>query len=135
MKKIIYLLVLVGVLAACKPEAEVLDISGEWRLTDMTLTKSVQLGDQTIEIYIAFKQDNTFDLWQFLGAGRYEKFTGTWTLAEDILTGKYSDGSQWGNVYRVSLKNDTLTLEATENSSDVYTYTRTTIPSGGPSTL
>ena len=105
-----------------------MDITGEWQLTDMTLTKSVQLGSEAVDIYISFAADNTFNLWQFLGAGRYEHFDGTWTLAEDILTGTYSDGNAWGNAYKVSLEGDLLTLEATQNSSDIYIYSRTTIP-------
>ena len=105
-----------------------LDIAGEWQLTDMTLTKAVQIGDQKVDIYMAFASDNTFDLWQFLGAGRYQHFSGTWELSGDCLTGKYSDGSLWGNIYKVSIVDNILTMEATQNSSDIYKYTRTTIP-------
>ena len=101
----------------------------------MTLTKAMQIGDQTVDVYMAFKADNTFDMWQFIGAGRYQKYSGTWTLTDDMLTGKYSDGVQWGNIYKVSLEKDLLTMEATEESNDIYVYARTTIPSGGPGRL
>lgn len=117
-------------LCSCKETKDEapLDITGEWQLSDMTLTKSVQIGDEKVDIYMAFAADNTFDLWQFLGAGRYQHFSGTWELSGDSLTGKYSDGSVWGNIYKVSVADNILTMEATQNSSDIYKYTRTTIP-------
>lgn len=104
------------------------DITGEWKLTDLTLTKSVQVGSEAVDVYISFASNKSFDLWQFLGAGRYEHFSGTWELSENSLTGKYSDGTTWGNIYDVSVSGNELTMVATKNSSDIYKYTRTTIP-------
>lgn len=104
------------------------DITGEWKLTDLTLTKSVQVGSEAVDVYISFASNKSFDLWQFLGAGRYEHFSGTWELSGNSLTGKYSDGTTWGNIYDVSVSGNELTMVATKNSSDIYKYTRTTIP-------
>ena len=117
-----------AILCGCSQKDKPADIIGEWNLTDMELTKSVSIGTETIDIYISFAADNTFNLWQFIGAGRYEHFTGTWALTEGLLTGKYSDGAEWGNAYTVSCSDDILTMTATVNSSDVYVYTRCTIP-------
>lgn len=128
MKRIILFVVLVVLLCGCKPQTKVLDITGEWRLTDLVLTKSVQIGSEEVDIYMSFAADNTFEMWQFLGAGRYEYYSGTWMLTEDILTGKYTDGADWGNVYKVTCEADVLTMTATVNSSDIYTYSRTVIP-------
>lgn len=130
MKRLAIILSCVLLLCGCNgsKSSAPIDITGEWRLTDLTLTKSVQIGNEAVDIYISFNADKSFGLWQFLGAGRYEHFTGSWELSEDSLTGKYSDGSSWGNVYKVSVTDNTLTMTATENSSDIYTYTRTSIP-------
>ena len=38
-----------------------LDITGEWQITQLT-TKSVQVGDQTVDIYVAFTSAGNFDL-------------------------------------------------------------------------
>lgn len=128
MKRIIFIISILALLCGCMPEAKVLDITGEWRLTDLELTKSVQIGNEEVDVYISYSVDNTFEMWQFLGAGRYEYFSGTWALTEDILTGKYTDGTNLGNVYKVTCEADILTMTATVNSSDIYTYSRTTIP-------
>ena len=128
MKRIIFIISILELLCGCMPEAKVLDITGEWRLTDLELTKSVQIGNEEVDVYISYSVDNTFEMWQFLGAGRYEYFSGTWALTEDILTGKYTDGTNLGNVYKVTCEADILTMTATVNSSDIYTYSRTTIP-------
>lgn len=132
MKRLVLILSFVLLLCGCKggggKSSAPIDITGEWRLTDLTLTKSVQIGSEEVDIYISFAADKKFDLWQFLGAGRYEHFSGTWELSGDNLTGKYSDGTAWGNVYKVSVSDNVLTMEATQESSDIYKYTRTTIP-------
>lgn len=128
MKRITICLLLMTFLCGCREKVSHMDITGEWRLTDMALTKSVQIGDEEVDIYISFSADSTFAMWQFLGAGRYAPYAGKWSLSEDILSGTYDDGYSWGNVYKVSLEDDTLTLEATQNSSDTYVYSRTAIP-------
>lgn len=130
MKRLTIILSCMLLLCACggSKSSEPLDITGEWKLSDLTLTKSVQIGSEAVDIYISFAADKSFDLWQFLGAGRYEHFSGTWELSGDSLTGKYSDGSAWGNIYKVSVSGNELTMEATQESSDIYKYTRTTIP-------
>lgn len=128
MKKFIIVLLSVIVLTGCREKDKPVSIIGDWCLTDLTLTRSVIIGSEEVEVYIRFKDDGSFDLWQYLGAGRFHKFTGTWSLTENILTGKYSDGSEWGNIYDVDCKDDELILTATDNSSDIYVYTRTTIP-------
>lgn len=128
MRRIFMFILSAIALCCCNEKEKPADIIGEWNLTDMELTKSVSIGAETIDIYISFAADNTFNLWQFIGAGRYEHFSGTWALTEGLLTGKYSDGAEWGNAYTVSCSDDILTMTATVNSSDVYVYTRCTIP-------
>lgn len=111
-------------LAGCKEEPGVenkgIDIVGQWELMDVDV-KSIVVGDQTVEIFIDFKADNTFALWQKIGEGRHREYTGTWTLTEQTLTGKYSDGKSWGSEYCVSL-DETGNLHMGENKTGSETY-------------
>lgn len=119
------------IMASCGGEKQpkALDITGQWELTDITETKSVQIGSEKIEIYIDFKSDNTFALWQKLGEGRHRKYEGTWTLTESVLTGKYSDGKAWGASYEVSIEDGTLVMSEQKAGMQTYIYHSCTIPS------
>ena len=62
--RMILMLIISLVMVSCKEEQpKVLDITGQWELADIVDTKSVQIGSETVEIYIDFKADNTFELW------------------------------------------------------------------------
>lgn len=108
---------------------KVIDITGQWELVDIVETKSVQIGDQPVEVYIDFKADNTFVLWQKLGEGRHRKYEGTWALAESTLTGKYSDNKPWGASYEISMEDGTLMMSETKAGVETYIYHTCTIPS------
>ncbi len=109
-------------------------ITGEWNLTGAELTvKSTQIGTETVDVYIAFNADGTFDMYQMTGRGRYDYYGGKWKLSGTVLEGTYNDpkkpnGKPWGNVYEVQVNGDELVMTATRNSSDRYTYTRCVIP-------
>lgn len=130
MRKVISML-LIGasfILAGCGngngeggKEKNPLDITGTWELTGIEITKAAQLGDETIEVVITFNADKTFSLSQILGAGRPKEFSGTWTLTETTLTGKYANGKAWGSSYEVSVENGTLTMTP-ESGAERYTY-------------
>lgn len=124
------MLIISLVMVGCKEEKpKVLDITGQWELADIVDTKSVQIGSETVEIYIDFKADNTFELWQKLGEGRHRKHEGTWTLTESVLTGKYSDGKAWGASYEVSIEDGTLVMSEQKAGMQTYIYHSCTIPS------
>lgn len=129
--KMMILLAVSLIMASCGSEKQpkVLDITGQWELADIVDTKSVQIGSEKIEIYIDFKEDNTFSLWQKLGEGRHKKYEGTWTLTETVLTGKYSDGKAWGASYEVSREEGTLTMSEQKAGMQTYIYNSCTIPS------
>lgn len=127
--RMILMLIISLVMVSCKEEQpKVLDITGQWELADIVDTKSVQIGSETVEIYIDFKADNTFELWQKLGEGRHRKHEGTWTLTESVLTGKYSDGKAWGASYEVSREEGTLTMSEQKAGLQTYIYNTCTIP-------
>ena len=128
--RMILMLIISLVMVSCKEEQpKVLDITGQWELADIVDTKSVQIGSETVEIYIDFKADNTFALWQKLGEGRHRKHEGTWTLTESVLTGKYSDGKAWGASYEVSIEDGTLVMSEQKAGMQTYIYHSCTIPS------
>lgn len=90
-----------------KKGMQVTDIIGEWELVDLQ-TRSITIGDQTIETFITFREDNTFGLSQMIGSGRFHDFEGTWTLDGDILNGVYSDGASWAYPYQISIEDGML---------------------------
>ena len=73
--------------ASCEPDPKdtPLVLEGQWQITQLT-TKAVTIGDQQVDVYIAFSGDGSFDLYQMLGTGRYRAFSGTWQLTDDILS-------------------------------------------------
>jgi hypothetical protein len=130
--RLIMMLAVSLIMASCgggEKQPKALDITGQWELTDIIETKSAQIGSETIEVYIYFKEDNTFAMWQKLGEGRHRKYEGTWTLTESVLTGKYSDGKAWGASYEVSREEGTLTMSEQKAGIQTYIYNSCTIPS------
>ena len=134
MKKSLYIIsaVLLLLLGSCTKEESSSRIAGQWNLTDLKLTtKSAEIGSQKVDIYIDSKNDNSYEMYQMLGQGRYRYFKGAYKLEGDILKGNYHEPnsvSEWGNSYRIELSGDKLIMTALVESSDVYTYTKTTIP-------
>ena len=130
--RIILFAVLVMMVSACGDKGgdskKGLDITGQWELIDIE-TKAVQIGEAEIEVYIEFKKDNSFNLWQMIGAGRFEKMTGTWILNQNVLSGKYSDGKAWGANYEVGIESGNLVMTETKQDIQTYIYRKCTIPS------
>ncbi len=104
-------------------------IQGEWHLSSW----SGEMSEQ-IDIYVEFKADNTFNLYQkdWNTPIYYVHYTGTYLIADGVITGKYSDGKNWGatNGYNVSLSKDNgqLTLIDVDNSDDISLFVPVTIP-------
>ena len=97
-----------------------IDIVGEWHCTP---------AEFTADVYVAFMEDGSFDLYQMVGQGRYRHFDGSWSVERNILSGSYADGTPWGSSYAVTkLDDNTLTLTAENGSMEVMTYYRESIP-------
>ena len=128
LKNMIVALAALVVFTACGGSKEDMpvDITGEWNLVNVQ-TKSATLGGQTVDVYISFSSDKSFTMYQMIGAGRYHKYSGTYLLDGTALSGKYSDGKQWGSSYVVEISGSQLTL--TSASGEVDTYKKVTIPS------
>ena len=107
---------------SCKKDKQpdTMDITGEWELVDIQ-TKSITIGDQVIETFIVFNEDNTFNLRQMLGAGRYREYNGSWNLEGTLLEGTYDDGSRWAAAYKVSIMDGMLHMTP-EHDESTYVY-------------
>ena len=118
--------------ASCEPDPKdtPLVLEGQWQITQLT-TKAVTIGDQQVDVYIAFSGDGSFDLYQMLGTGRYRKFTGSWTLTDNhLLSGSYSGGKEWASTYEVTMDDaqTQMTLTSTATPQEVSTYRKQPIP-------
>ena len=127
MKKILFILAALMVISAtgCKKDEKLIDckatLPGEWHCTPEGIDA---------DIYAAFDESGSFDLYQRLGEGRYRHYTGTWKCEGNTLSGIYSDGSAWGSSYTVTFTDlDNMTLTALNGSEEVMAYAREPVPS------
>lgn len=104
---------------------------GEWHLAQSpVLTSNTK---DNVDVYIEFKADNTFELYQrdVNATSRYKKFSGTYLITDEIVTGKYSDGKSWGATegYRTILSAaGSLTMTNVLFPEDVSVYEPKAIP-------
>ena len=95
-------------------------IVGEWCFVD---------PGYKADVYISFEAEFTFDIYQKIGDGRQQHYTGTWSIEENIISGVYSDGTEWGSSYSLEfMESDTMLMTALNGSQDVMTYIREEIP-------
>ena len=132
MKKIVFISMLCILFVGCdreKVKDEGLDILGSWHLTELNPieTRSVTLGQESVDVYLDFASDNTFKLYQLVGAGKYRCFSGTWLLEENTLSGVYDDNTAWGSSYQVTLSGDNNVMTLTSVGEE-YIYTKESIP-------
>ncbi len=115
--------------SSCKKGDKAIRIYGDWELNNVEfVTKSAAVGEATVSVYVRFTQDNTFQLWQKLGEGRYASYSGQWTLTGNVLSGTYANGKELSSQYEVSTGKNTLTLTTLPDRSDTFTYQSCTIP-------
>ena len=132
MKKVLFIALLCSLFVGCNEEQtqeKELNIVGCWHLTELHQieTRTVTIGEETIEIYIDFAADNTFRLYQMVGAGKYRSFSGSWVLEADKLSGIYDDKTAWGTDYEVAL-NSTGTELTLVSKGEQYVYVKEEIP-------
>lgn len=112
------LLSVVALAASCEKAPKVEEgIVAEWQLIEMTGYDA----DALPSVYIDFRAEKTFEIYQLIGeVERYRKYTGTYTVDGSTLKGEYSDGKDWGSVYRASFEADgaVLVLTALETDKD-----------------
>lgn len=126
MKKILYIMAaaLVAAVSCQKDGDRVLEqISGEWHYS---ATESGVAED----VYVAFSEDGTFEIYQKIGEGPYWYSTGDYKLDAEsmVLSGVYTDRYPWKYTYKVSVSDKTLTMTAVEQDGHSVTYARESIP-------
>ena len=84
------------------------DVDGQWHL--------VEWNGETPEfdVYINFDKGN-FDIYQQVYSLYYVNYNGTYSVADTILSGTYSDGTKWACGYN-------FTIEKREFTNDDKTY-------------
>ncbi len=131
MKRLVYytmlLIAAVCTVSGCSKNAgeESFPVAGEWHLASVT-----GLDMEDLDVYAVFGNDGRFELYQKVGAGRHWRFDGTYSLAGTVLSGTYSDGTEWGSTYEYSLAGDgqSLTLKALNGSEEESLYDRQDVP-------
>lgn len=126
MKRFIFALTLaLAILTGCdktKPEAKdtLKDmICGEWESTSSAIEA---------RIYLGFKADGSFEMYQKLKGDTYTRYSGTWNLEGNVLAGTYSDGASWASSYTVLIADRTMTLTSMSEDAQETTYNLCTIP-------
>lgn len=102
---------------------------GDWNITSVT-TKSAVVGSQTVDVYLSFANDGTFVIYQKTSDAQlyYKKFTGTWSLNGDVLSGIYASGISWTGDYNVTFSEGTLTLATMSTPSEISVFKKAVIP-------
>lgn len=110
-------LLLVVFAASCDRAPKVAEgIIGEWQLTEMD---GHEASSVSTSVYIEFKADNSFDMYQKVGEVlRYRKYVGTYSVTGSIVSGEYKDGEEWGSDYRAAVEADGQVLVLTAVTLD-----------------
>jgi hypothetical protein len=120
MKRILYIMAIIMLaVTSCKEQDPVKTpaelICGDWHSTMLAVE-----GD----IYASFASDGSFDLYQKIGEGAYRLYTGSWTMNGNVISGKYSDGSDWSSSYSVIFNDKFMTWTSQNDASEESQYQR-----------
>lgn len=114
MKRFLMAMACLVLLAGCRKNGPVepmssVDVTGTWELSSVSTRATV--GGEQVSVYLVFDASGSFEIYQKIGAGRYTRFSGKYSLnkEEKLLSGTYSDGAAWG-PYEAALEGTTLTL-------------------------
>lgn len=126
MKKSLYIISALLLLTACgKNGGEQTELRLEQKLCTEWHSTTLPLDG---DIYINFEEGRIFELYQQIGEGAYRLYRGTWSLEEDLLTGRYNDGEDWAAAYSIAIEEDVLTLTSVNDAAEVSTFAKAEIP-------
>lgn len=98
------------------------DIVGTWHLASWCSAAP------EFDVYVEFTNDGKFNIYQQTWLFTYQHFTGTYQVKDNLLTGKYSDGSSWLTSYQHEVVNSKLSLKNSANLDEVSIYNAEIIP-------
>jgi len=126
MKRILYILAALLLLASCgEKNGSKTELTLEQKLcTEWHSTSLPVDGD----IYISFSEDRTFELYQQIGQGAHRLYRGTWSLEENLLTGKYNDGEGWAAAYTITINDKQLTMTSVNDAAEESVFVQEDIP-------
>lgn len=104
----------------------VADLAGAWHLEEWSVDSEFRN-----DIYLELAADLTFALYEDITSHGHNKMTGTFTFdeAQSLISGRYSDGTEWGADYTVSFSDASTMRWTAVGSDDTSVYVRTQIPS------
>ena len=99
---------------------------GEWQLTSWAGSEEARP-----QIYIAFNDDDTFDLYQQSYSVVWFHYDGNFLFNNNVLSGNYADGTPLACNYKVAFSQNGKMMRLTSmvDSSDVAIYTASEVPS------
>lgn len=100
-------------------------LAGEWHLASW-----VGNAPAGFDAYVSFASDGSFEIYQRIEQVYYQKFTGSYQLRNESLSGRYSDQTPWNSTYEISFDEtgNTLTMVSDPAQGEVSVYRRTPIP-------
>lgn len=96
-------------------------IDGQWHLVEWN-------GEAPeFQVYVEYK-GGEFDIYQQVYSLYYEHFEGSYVVNGDIVTGSYSDGTNWASGYKFEVSGDRLIMYSQEDTSVKSIYEKCEIP-------
>ncbi len=104
------------------------DIAGTWRLKEWC---GKQKSEFSFDVYLDIDAQGGVTLWQRLSEYGWEMFESEAVLADGVISGRYSDGTDWSADYSIAEGNDgSMTWSSTTDATDVSVYERAELPAG-----
>lgn len=123
MKRIFYIVVLtLAAITSCQKN------DGPKTLNDLLCNEWKLTSPMEANVYLAFAADGTFEEYQRLDNGHFELRRGSWSLAGNVISGRYNDNKEWSSSYTASVTGNTLLLVSKGDDGIEYQYKACQIP-------
>ena len=101
-------------------------IAGVWHLT------SWRGAEPSFDVYMDITATGGITLYQRIDSRYWDIYQSSTTIENYVISGVYTDNVAWGASYYLSIDSDTMTWTATNDTTDISIYTRSTLPSSMP---